>query len=70
MFINFISTAFMGIAFIATGIHAIRNPHSWWFRRTRDDIELSDLRIWYLKFGGKVAIAFGVVVILMSFQHL
>ncbi|OIB00728.1 hypothetical protein AK95_26570 [Paenibacillus sp. LC231] len=70
MFINFISTAFMGIAFIAIGLYAIRNPHSWWFRRTRDDIELSDLRIWYLKFAGKVAIAFGVVVILMSFQHL
>lgn len=39
-------------------------------RGSRADIELSDLRIWYLKFAGKMTIAFGVVVILMSFQHL
>jgi uncharacterized protein YjeT (DUF2065 family) len=67
---NFIFIAFIGIVLIAIGLYAIRNPHSWWFRRTRDDIELSDLRIWYLKFAGKMTIAFGVVVILMSFQHL
>lgn len=39
-------------------------------RGSSDDIELSDLRIWYLKFAGKMTIAFGVVVILMGFQHL
>lgn len=33
-------------------------------------MELSDLRIWYLKFMGKIVITFGIVIILMSFQHL
>ncbi|OMF79909.1 hypothetical protein [Paenibacillus glucanolyticus] len=67
---NFIFTALIGIALITIGIYSIRHPDSWWFRRSRDDIELSDLRIWYLKFAGKMIIAFGALVILMSFQHL
>lgn len=66
----FIFTMFMGVALIGTGLYAIRNPYSWWFRRSRDDTEPSDLRIWYLKLMGKVTMAFGALVILMSFQHL
>ncbi|EGG31147.1 MULTISPECIES: hypothetical protein [Paenibacillus] len=67
---NFISVLLMGLALMGIGIHAIRNPYSWWFRRTRDDTEPSDLRIWYLKLMGRVTMAFGALVILMSFQHL
>lgn len=67
---NFIFIALMGMALIAIGIYAIRHPDSWWFRRSRDDIELSELRIWYLKFAGKMTIAFGALMILLSFQHL
>lgn len=67
---DFISVLFMGLALTGIGIYAIRNPYSWWFRRSRDDTEPSDLRIWYLKLMGKVTMAFDALVILMSFQHL
>ncbi|MGG3283544.1 hypothetical protein [Paenibacillus solani] len=67
---NFISTVFLGIMLIVIGLYANRNPYSWWFRRMSDDTEPSDVRIWYIKFIGKVIIAFGFVVILLSFQHL
>ncbi|KOP65185.1 hypothetical protein AMS62_07945 [Bacillus sp. FJAT-18019] len=67
---NFLSIVLTGILIIALGLHANRNPYSWWFRRMSDDTEPSDVRIWYIKFIGKVIIVFGVVVTLMSFQHL
>lgn len=67
---DFISVLFMGLALIGIGLYAIRTPYSWWFRRTRDDTEPSDLRIWYLKLLGKVTLAFAAIVILMSLQHL
>ncbi|MFK4165256.1 hypothetical protein ACI2LM_03245 [Paenibacillus lautus] len=67
---DFISVLFMGLVLTGIGIYAIRNPYSWWFRRSGDDTEPSDLRIWYLKLMGKVTMAFGALVILMSFQHL
>jgi len=67
---NFIFTMLVGIMLMVIGLYANRNPYSWWFRRTSDDTDPSDVRIWYIKFIGKVIIAFGLVVILLSFQHL
>ncbi|WP_244563075.1 hypothetical protein [Paenibacillus uliginis] len=67
---TFIISILLGSAVITLGIYAIKRPESWWFRRIGDDSELSDLRIWYIKFAGKIAIGFGALIILLSAQHL
>lgn len=59
-----------GSGLVALGLHAIKRPDSGGFRRREEVGEPSDLRIWYIKFAGKVTIAFGVIVILLGAQFL
>lgn len=66
----FFISLLLGIAVIAIGIYAIKNPYSWWFKRIGDDRDPSDMWIWYIRFAGKITIMLGVMIIVLGTQHL
>ncbi|UNK19327.1 hypothetical protein MNQ98_04640 [Paenibacillus sp. N3/727] len=52
----------LGLAVIAVGLIANKNPESWLFRRIDDDFERSDVQLSYTRYGGVVCSMMGVVI--------
>lgn len=59
----------LGIAVIALGLFAVKNPDSWWFRRIGDDSEPSDDDLECNRLRGAATMIVGIVVTVLSIQH-
>ena len=56
---------FLSFALVATGIYAMKHPHSAWFRRIGDRDEPGEGRLAYIRFAGLFIVIVGLLMVVM-----
>lgn len=67
---SFIIVLLLGLSIMILGIFLIIRPKVLWNSNIYKDQPISDLELWCLKFGGKIAIVLGMFVMILSSQYL